>query len=479
MQMQEDHALQKDNIIKFAAFGAVMIITAIFLILHINGKTAASVYDKLYVRSSVFVLAVCIVYSFITRQKNSSDWKKTVISSVMFVIPAILLMVFDSYINFPVWMLGGILIAALIDLNLGLFVSYFYILQAAHLDNDTIKGLIITLVTVSLICVLTRFIKTFTSMLYSMVIVSCVTLVMSLILNKLMIRDSFSTISLNLIIAFLTMIAVTYVCKKFLGESLETEENTPENGITATESTENGFTYLNKLADETNDVSYETEAAVSAVIADSIASPESKNDREKTDIASEDAKKLEDEYKNAVNSLSSKEELNKFTVENSELLLKLKETKKALYLHNVRVSRLAGKCADGMHGINATLVRAASLYNGIGKLEPGDEYENSIKIAKENDFPKELTECLKACSKTSEAPVISGETAIVVITDTVVTTYYYLKSKKTLIYPEKLVDSVIGKEITHGRLNSSGLSIADCSYMREYFVEAINNLEKK
>ena len=39
--------------------------------------------------------------------------------------------------------------------------------------------------------------------------------------------------------------------------------------------------------------------------------------------------------------------------------------------------------------------------------------------------------------------------------------------------------SVIGKEITHGRLNSSGLSIADCSYMREYFVEAINNLEKK
>ncbi|MBP5249094.1 MAG: hypothetical protein J6Z46_03720, partial [Lachnospiraceae bacterium] len=239
---------------------------------------------------------------------------------------------------------------------------------------------------------------------------------------------------------------------------------------------------LNRLADETNDVSYETEAAVSAVIADSDASPvspESKNDRGQTDAKAENAKKLEDEYQNAVNILSSKEELKKFTLENSELLLKLKEAKKALYLHNVRVSRLAGKCADGMHGINSTLVRAAGLYNGIGKLEAGDEYENSIKIAKENDFPKELTECLKACSKTSEAPVISGETAIVVITDTVVTTYYYLKSKKTLIYPEKLVDSVIGKEITHGRLNSSGLSIADCSYMREYFVEAINNLEKK
>ncbi len=455
--MQEETELQKSRLNRFIAFAGVVVITAASLIFFVLTNSEKTGLDWLYITGTCIVSCVIIAYAYLLKDRVFINWKRFCFSAAFFVLPLILLISVDSYINFPVWMLGGILIAGLIDTNLGLFTSYLYILSATHLENNTLKGFIITLLTISLVCLLFRFVKNFITALYLVVTVSAATLVISLIVNKLVIHDSFSTLSFNLIIAYVLMIFFTILCRVLLKGTLDMRDETVKEAENDTEeNTETGFSYLNRLADETNSIDY--------------------SDELKTIHKTEESKVPSEETVSKPE--ISDEELLPYCDEAAPLLAMLKEKKKSVFLHSVRVSRLAVKCADGLTGVNSLLVRAGSLYSQIGKSEAGDSYENTLRIIKDNCFPYVLVECISSSAQKDESGAISKEAAIITITDRIVSTYYYLKNQNSPVYPEKLVDSVIGKEVTHGRLNASGLSLKDINYIREYFVETINSLEK-
>lgn len=454
---------QQDKLLitRFSIFAVIVAVISTVIVSFVYRNSGVVKYNTLYIIASVFIGIVIIAYSCASSKKVFSTPHKLVTASILYMFPGLLLLVTEDFINFPFWMLGGVLISALVDVNLGMFVSYFYVLQAAHLQNNTLKGLIITVVCVSALCVFVKFIKDFSTMLYCMVSMAALTLICSLLLNKFIIHDSFNTVSLSLIITFLIIVFVTFLLKKFLGNILESSvlpSNVPAEPLTDSSA---GFKYLNEVAEETNNVSYEgSEGPVAS--------------------GNSSADVIEQALNNAIDELPvSDESVKQYCDESAELILKLKESKRTAYLHSLRVSRLAGKCADGLPNVDSDLVRAGALYHEIGKIKAGEVYSNTINIAKENDFPERLIECLKGCAKHTANGVFSCESALIIIADTVVTTYYFIKSTNGTVFPEKLVDSVIGKEVTQGRFNSSGLSLKDCNYIREYFVDTINKLENK
>lgn len=433
---------------------AALVVTVVFMT---SESSFSEKYDIIYIIASGLISLVIILYTFFNKGKVLSTVQKLVTIGLLFSFPGLLLLITENNINFPFWMLGGVLIACLVDVNLGLYISYFYVLQAAHLQENLLKGLIVSVVTVTALCIITKFLKSFISLIYSAVIISCVALTTSLLLNKLVLYETFNTVSLYLIITFIIILIVCFTCKYMFIDSFdESIEGSDDSLKNAKNTAAQGFVYLNEFAESTQNVTYTND-----------------NDLRKT-------ANIKNELDNAINALPTYDEtLKPYCDENAELLLKLKTLKRNSFMHSLRVSRLAGKCADGLINVDANLVRAVALYHEIGKIREGDVYTNTINIATEHKFPDKLVDCLKGCARQTENGIFSCEAAVVLIADTVVTTYYFLKSTNAVVFPEKLVDSVIGKEITQGRLNSSGLSLKDCNYIREFFVNTINRLEKR
>ncbi len=319
MQERENNHTSKSMIFLFGIFAAIVVVFSSVIISFVYRESLVRAYNSLFFAASACITVVILLYTFFKKEELFSTPQKLVGECLLFVAPGIVLLLTEDYVNFPFWMFGGMLIACLIDVNLGMYVSYFYILQSAHLQNNTLKGIAILLVVGTVACVLVHFLKDITSMLYSMVTIACLTLVSSLVVNKLVIKDSISTVSFNIIITFLILIFVSFAIKKFLGNGLEAIQIVPAEE--QDEDAAKGFTYLNQVASETNEEIVITEEKAA----------------ETTD---EIVEAISESLEKAISELPQTDEaILPYCDENSELLLKLKESKKTAYLHSLRVAQ--------------------------------------------------------------------------------------------------------------------------------------------
>lgn len=122
--------------------------------------------------------------------------RNTLFCMACFLVSALLLLLSDFYVNLPFWLAGGILIAALVDRNLGMLYVYFFAFHAIYLQGNAIGGLVLHFLVATAICFVIPKMKTWLSMLYVMVFSSSLVVVLALIMNRMkfeqnMLLDSF------------------------------------------------------------------------------------------------------------------------------------------------------------------------------------------------------------------------------------------------------------------------------------------------
>lgn len=381
------------------------------------------------------ILGVIALCSLLEKQKLYASVRTTGMSLACFIVSALLLFLSDFYVNLPIWLLGGIVAAALINRNIGMMYLYYFVFHAIYLEQNVRNGLVFHLVAATLIAFFIPKMKSFLSMFYMMAFTACVVITGSVIHNRMSISDSMLLDTFYILCTYLGCIFITMLLVKWTGSNNTEQE-------TAKEEVSNNYEYLEILAQETA----EQDAAIAAI---KQSSPVQET--------------VEADYSS-------------YCDEKSELLLELRAKNKPAYAQALLVGKLASEIAKSI-GLNEALTKAAGLYKKIGKIKETNDENTSTEIAKEHKFPDALVSLL---DQLNHNRIEQKEAALLLITDGVISYYTIVRHvQKTDISVEKIVDTIVSKKIFQGEFNESGLSMQECFMLREKLIDLLKSQDKK
>lgn len=414
-----------------------------------------------YLLITAFLTLVLLIYCLVMQKQLFATLGKTLFSGACFVIAALVLFLLEFYVNTPAWVIGGILAAALIDRSLGLLYLYFFTFQAIYLQGGSLKGLVLHFLIATAICIIIPKMKSWLSMLYMMVVIGCMVVIAAFVMNRMEFQQDMVLEALPIFGIYMGSIFVAMLLRVWgaAGNGLLLKEEQPE-------------TVSEDMEGQPEAASEEKEGQLEAVSEGKEKQPEAVSEDMEgqclSGIADSEAAQLPAEAK----------DYTAYCDESSELLLQLKEHSKPAYLHSKLVAKMSGEAAEKIQA-DASLVRAAALHHEIGKLKGGDAAGQTLALLREHGFPDEILEILKAYEAKENVMLQSKEAVILLLADKIVSMYRFLRKTGKQTPPEKIVDQTIAMQMLRGEWNESGLSIAECTTLRNYFVEQLTEQDRK
>jgi cyclic-di-AMP phosphodiesterase PgpH len=160
------------------------------------------------------------------------------------------------------------------------------------------------------------------------------------------------------------------------------------------------------------------------------------------------------------------------------LLKQLKEYSVSIYEHSLSIGELS-KRAAGEIGANEMLALAGGLYHEIGKLKGKNYIEEGLNLAEEYAFPKELKQIIKQHNIKYDKPG-SVEAAIVMMSDSVVSTIDYIKnSDEKKFSTNKIIENIFQLRMEKGTFDACSLSLKDYKKLKEFFQNEFGDELKK
>lgn len=153
------------------------------------------------------------------------------------------------------------------------------------------------------------------------------------------------------------------------------------------------------------------------------------------------------------------------------LLVELKEFSKEEYFHAIHTAYLCDRIAKRLN-LDDAAAKAGGYYHKIGVLKGEGSFENARQILEGYQFPDKVMVILKEYLG-KEEHIVSKETAVLLISDTVISSISYLFSKDAdvqLDY-EKLIQAVFKKKLESGILNYSDISVYELEEMKKILLE--------
>ncbi len=153
---------------------------------------------------------------------------------------------------------------------------------------------------------------------------------------------------------------------------------------------------------------------------------------------------------------------------NFHLVREIKKYSLNDYNHAMRVSRIAAHCAAKIKA-DAKLAAVSGFYYHLGKFGGEPFVESGVKIALDNCFPSEVILILSEFNGLKN-PISSIESAIVHITDTLVTKFEVLDhtTLSSSWNRDMVIYQTLNDESSSGIYDSSGLTMNQFLKIREY-----------
>ena len=153
------------------------------------------------------------------------------------------------------------------------------------------------------------------------------------------------------------------------------------------------------------------------------------------------------------------------------LLVELKNFSKEEYYHAIHTASLCDRIAKRLK-LDDEAAKAAGYYHKIGLLKGESNWENTNCVLEEYQFPERVCGILKEylCE---EEKIISKETVILLISDTVISSITYLFSKDPVaqLDYEKLLQAVFKKKEESGLMKHSQISLGELEEMKMILTE--------
>ncbi len=425
----------------------------------VNEIILEKVWDEKYIICVGSLLGIIALYSLLARKRIYQSVSSEITLILCFVSSALLLLLSDYYVNFPIWLIGGIVAAALINRNIGILYIYFFIFQAIYLQGNTENGLAFHLLVSTAVCLFIPKMKKWISMLYMLVFSGSLIIGLTIFMNHFMIDqpivlDCFTIMCGYFAAIFLSMVLVSLLRERKKDEITETDAvNSAEmmNGI------ENGIQLVETIEASLPNEEFQISDAIAAKMAEQPLTDEAA-------VTEEVPQQPE-----------ATTELSSYCNEKSELLLQLKEKKKAAYAHALLMGKTAQLAAKEIHA-DAILSKAAGLYAKIGKIY-GEEPEETFKVLEWYEFPEEITSVIRqVVAKQPEC----REAAIVWMADEIVSNYSVIRhGKKLSLAADIIIDKTMSKKMFQGAFDQSGLTVSEYTGIRNAFLNFLEEQDKK
>ena len=153
-----------------------------------------------------------------------------------------------------------------------------------------------------------------------------------------------------------------------------------------------------------------------------------------------------------------------------ELLLQLKQQNKEEYKLAIHIAYLSDRIADKL-SLNRQLAKCGAYYRHIGILSKSLN-SDTLKIAKEDEFPPELIALLEELQNKKTPPSMS-ETVVVKFAAEVITAIMYVLKEKPEenIQYNQIIEIIFMKQLQSGMLENSTISLHDFYQIKKYCEE--------
>lgn len=247
--------------LRYAVHMLIMFAFAVGIAWFSNEVILENAWNGRYILLAGVLCAVIALCAFLERKKLYETVRRLGILIACFIVSGLLLLLSDFYINLPVWLLGGIVAAALVNRNVGMLYLYYFVFHAIYLQGSWLNGLVFHLVVASLISFFMPKMKTFLSMLYMMAFAACIIVTGSIIHNQMAIDESMLLDTFYILCTYLGCVFITMLLVKWNNDK----------GITEEEQVSDNYAYLELLAEDTAKKDAEAEKAAEMANGDPLA----------------------------------------------------------------------------------------------------------------------------------------------------------------------------------------------------------------
>lgn len=387
-----------------------------------------------YTAYTVIIDFIILYYMNLYREKvmiKPYAWWMVVVG---YMISIILLLPSAELSKYPFWMLGSVLIAYLVDVNLSFLVTYSLLFLSVVMRGQSVESAILQVILGTFMCILAKYLKKAFNLIYISIFISSMSLTLFFIKYNFSLDKVITLHSLYSIGSSLVVMLIAYFIGLYIHRVYAIAEPAHDN------------------SDRTGEVDAYTAATINNT--DNQDAIHSANDR--ASLANE---KVKEEDRSLL----------EITKENHPLLEQLSQEAPKLYRHCKEVAELSKKAAKSV-GANADLAYAGGWYHEIGRLEGKNYVECGEAMAKEYRFPKEVIEIIRQHNYKFELPR-SEESAIVMLSDNIISTINYLKSTgQTGITKEKVIENTFTVRFNKGTLDESGITLQKFNRLKHFYM---------
>lgn len=357
---------------------------------------------------------------------------------LVFMISVAFLLLFDNPFMFPFWTFGGVLLLCAFRLRYGMFLNIYFLFVIGSMQETLLSEVLI----VQVLCLLLfgfvmPYAKSWKDGVNILISVAAVLVSVRIVCYFIMDRETLTNDIFRVAVVYAIVIVAVLLLSKALQETVLLREQNES------------FDFLEELAAGTEEQYGEngTEPipvmnlgqAVVPIVVDS----------------------------------KQKDELEALCGEQAELLTLFSKKYPKAFLHARRVAIFASEVAERMGAVNTLLVKCGGYYHEIGRLRGEKSVENTLAVAKEENFPLVLQRVLREHTVDGEKPT-SKEAALLLLTDNICGMCEHLKkTQKGRILITKVIDRALNLRLTKGDLSYSGLTAGDLTVIRNTMAEVI------
>ncbi|MFT4144105.1 MAG: HDIG domain-containing protein [Mobilitalea sp.] len=384
-------------------------------------------------KMGIITLLLTAAVSFYIKVNASVIWKQRFVEGIVtiaYLAGICLLLILPNSDIYCFWMIGSLLISLLIDLKLGILVHFNLAFLLGISVSQKPEVLIQILITGLILNMLSDALKKKSTFLYAAIIILSTHITLSFALNNLVFE-----VEAN-VNYFLSLTSLFFVILAGVLLYVLYDKNI---GITTIPSAE-----MDKL------VIPQEEAASTQ--------QESLLEIERTALPN-----TEDDF---INGMRTSYEV--LCDPENDLLKQLREFDSMLYEHALHIGDISKRAASSITA-NEMLAYAGGLYHEAGKMRGKNYIEEGLILADEYAFPKELKAIIREHNIKYDKPN-SVEAAIVMITDSVVSTLDYIeKTGDKKFTATKVIDNIFQMRMDKGTFDAAGLSLKDYKILKEFY----------
>lgn len=372
---------------------------------------------------------------------------------LVYLISVAFMLLFDRPFAFPLWTFGGIFVLCAFKLRYGMFLNIFLLYILGSMQTELVSEVLI----VQLIClVLFGFVmpnaKSWKDAVNVLVSVAAVLISVRIVCYFTMDRTSLTNDIFSVSVVYAIVVCAVLLLARAFRETAYMQGQAES------------FEFLEELAAgaELQD----------ANVSEYIAMTEG-DDFDEAPVYKRTAFDTIRTVDNTRLTAEASMYLETLAEESAPLLVRFSQKYPKAFLHVRRVALFATEVAERMEGVNATLVKCGGYYHEIGRLRGEKTLENTLSVAKEENFPVALQEVLRGHTADGDKPT-SKEAALLLLTDNICGMCEHLKkTQKGKIVIIKVIEKALNLRLTKGDLSYSGLTAGDLTVIRNTMAEVI------